>query len=415
MVRHSLNDEYSGGGSEVSWEDGERIFRSGWRTDDSGNRRAVLVVRPAVEHPSRSSLDRLTHEYELKEERDGTWAVRPLDLVRDAGPMTLVLEDTGGEPLEALLGAPVEVGRFWRLAIGTAAALRKLHQRGLIHKDIKSANILVNSATDEAWLTGSGIASRLARERQSPHRPKTIAGTLAYRAPGQTGRMNRSIYSRSDLYALGVTFYQTLTDALPFTAADPMELVHCSLARQPVWPVERLKEIPGAISGIVMKLLAKRAEDRYLPRTLVTVNFVDVAGNPALIQAAIVSYRTLRPDLVSKVTLSRATAPELTACRPGSKRSAPPEAASRATSERQSHLTRVFSHHVGETNAVWRRQKANVPYSMREAHYLRGRSVCPAAAGAVYRYAPHLVSTNVQDRTQKSKTDALRFTEIDCP
>jgi serine/threonine protein kinase len=103
----------------------------------------------------------------------------------------------------------------------------------------------------------------LARERQSPHPPETIAGTLAYMAPEQTGRMNRSIDSRSDLYALGVTFYQMLSGALPFTAADPMELVHCHLARQPVSPAELLKEIPDVVSAIVMKLLAKRAEDRY--------------------------------------------------------------------------------------------------------------------------------------------------------
>ena len=157
----------------------------------------------------------------------------------------------------------MELGRFLRLAIAIAAALGKLHQRGLVHKDIKPANILVNGATGEVRLTGFGIASRLARERQSPHPPETIAGTLAYMAPEQTGRMNRSIDSRSDLYALGVTFYQMLTGALPFTAADPMEWVHCHLARRPVPPAERLQEIPRVISAIVMKLLAKMAEDRY--------------------------------------------------------------------------------------------------------------------------------------------------------
>src|SRR5262249_12448368 len=172
------------------------------------------------------------------------WAVRPLDLARDAGRTMLVLEDAGGEPLEALLDTPMEVGRFLRMAIGMASALRKLHQRGLIHKDIKPANILVNGASGEVRLTGWGIASRLARERQSPQPPETIAGTLAYMAPEQTGRMNRSIDSRSDLYALGVTFYRMLTGALPFTAADPIEWVHCHLARRPVGPAERLTAIP---------------------------------------------------------------------------------------------------------------------------------------------------------------------------
>ena len=120
MVPHSLNGAYSDGESQVLWEDGERVFRRGWRLDDDGKRRAVLIVAPAAEHPSRSSLDRLTHEYELKDELDRAWAVRPLDLVRDAGRTMLVLEDAGGEPLDRLLGAPMEVGRFLRLAIAIA-------------------------------------------------------------------------------------------------------------------------------------------------------------------------------------------------------------------------------------------------------------------------------------------------------
>src|SRR6516162_8452808 len=238
---HLLNGASSdGSNSQILWEDGQRVFRRGWRPDDNGKRRDVLIVIPAAEHPSRSSLDRLTHEYQLKDELDGAWAARPLELVRDAGQNTLVLEDAGGEPLTRLLGAPMEVGRFLRLAIGTTVAVGKLHQRGLVHKDIKPANTLVND-TGEVRLTGFGIASRLVRERQSPHPPETIAGTLAYMAPEQTGRMNRSIDSRSDLYALGVTFYQMLTGVLPFSAAEPMEWVHCHLARRPAAPVERLK------------------------------------------------------------------------------------------------------------------------------------------------------------------------------
>ena len=138
-----------------------------------------------------------------------------------------------------------------------------MHKRELIHKDVKPANVLVNSATGQVRLMGFGIASRLPRERQAPEPPEFIAGTLPYMAPEQTGRMNRSIDSRSDLYALGVTLYEMLTGTLPFTASDPMELVHCHIARQPVPPSERLKGIPGAVSAIVMKLLAKTAEERY--------------------------------------------------------------------------------------------------------------------------------------------------------
>ncbi|WP_456734287.1 AAA family ATPase [Bradyrhizobium sp. USDA 3364] len=249
------------------WEDGERVFSRGWRLDDNGNRLAVLLVAVAADHPSRSELDRLTHEYELKDELDGSWAARPLALMRDAGRTVLVLDDQAGEPLDHLLDGPMEIGACLTLGIAVTSALGKLHQRGLIHKDIKPANVVVNCADGHVRLTGFGIASRLSRERQAPEPPETIAGTLAYMAPEQTGRMNRSVDARSDLYALGVTLYQMLTGVLPFTAADPMEWVHCHIARPAVPPNERLRNLPGSVSAIIMKLLAKTAEERYQTAT----------------------------------------------------------------------------------------------------------------------------------------------------
>src|SRR5262245_11087030 len=260
---HSRNGVYPDGSGQALWTDGERIFCQGWRLGDDGERKAVLAVKPAAEQPSPQSLDRLTHEYGLKDELDGAWAARPVELISDGGRTVLVLEDHGGEPLERLLGAPMEMEHFLRLAIAIAAAVGKVHQRGLVHKDIKPANILVDGATGEVRLTGFGIASRLSRERRAAEPPEALAGTLAYMAPEQTGRMNRSIDSRSDLYALGVTFYQMLTGILPFSAADPMEWVHAHLARRPVAPADQIKAVPGAVSAIVMKLLAKTAEDRY--------------------------------------------------------------------------------------------------------------------------------------------------------
>jgi serine/threonine protein kinase len=153
----------------------------------------VLIVLPTSEQPTPATLDRLAHEYSLKDELDSTWAARPLELLRDRGRTVLALEDPGGELLSGLLGMPMEVGRFLRLAAGVAAAVGQVHKRGLIHKDIKPANILVDGAGEEGIrLTGFGMASRLLRERQPPDPPEVIAGTLAYMAPEQTGRMNRS-------------------------------------------------------------------------------------------------------------------------------------------------------------------------------------------------------------------------------
>jgi hypothetical protein len=205
----------------------------------------------------------LEHEHSLRAKLDPAWAVPPVELTQHEGRTVLVLEDPGGEPLDQLVGTPMEMGQFLRVAIGLSAAVRQLHGRGLIHKDLKPANVMIEPSTGQVWLMGFEIASRLPRERQSAEPPEFIAGTLAYMAPEQTGRMNRSIDSRSDLYALGVMLYEMLTGTLPFTASDPMEWVHCHIAKQPLAPAERRKDVPHSVSGIITKLLAKTAEERY--------------------------------------------------------------------------------------------------------------------------------------------------------
>src|SRR3989454_3937539 len=249
---------------ETLRKDGEFIlYRGQHQRQADGSPPSILVLTPASERPALGSLRRMEHEYSLRADLDSGWAVRPLALASHKGRTMLVLTDPGGEPLDRLLGRPMELTQFLRPAVGVSAALAQLHGCGLVHKDVKTANILVDRASGEARLTGFGIASRLPRERQSPAPPESIAGTLAYMAPEQTGRMNRSIDSRSDLYSLGVTLYQMLTGSLPFTASDPMEWVHCHIARKPVPPSERLKDVPAPVSAIITKLLAKTAEERY--------------------------------------------------------------------------------------------------------------------------------------------------------
>ena len=227
------------------------------------NRSPFCVLAPSSVRPGPETLKKIHHEYSLRGELDSAWAVRSLAVTEYSEQTTLVLEDPGGETLDGFMKESIEMTQFLRVALGLATALGGLHARKLIHKDLKPANVLVNSATGQARLIGFGIASRLRREYQPPEPPEFIAGTLPYMAPEQTGRMNRSIDSRSDLYAFGVTLYQMLTGKLPFTASDPLEWVHCHIAKHPSPPHERLKSVPACVSAIVMKLLAKTPEERY--------------------------------------------------------------------------------------------------------------------------------------------------------
>jgi predicted ATPase len=245
---------------ETVWNDGEFILSKITPVDESS---PILALAPAVDQPAVATIARLEHAYALRSDLHPAWAARPVELVRHYGKPVLLIEDHGGEVLARILGRPWDLKPFLRVATGLAVALGRLHQCGLVHRDVKPGNIFVNIRTGEVWLSGFGLAARLPRERQMPEASGLISGTLAYMAPEQTGRMNRSVDSRSDLYSLGITFYEMLTGELPFRASEPMEWIHCHIARQPVAPDERVNDIPRAVSGIISKLLSKNAEDRY--------------------------------------------------------------------------------------------------------------------------------------------------------
>jgi len=248
---------------EILWEDDERIYCKIRRNGADGIGRDYISVIPSAEHPNAAAIDRLGHEYGLRGYLDASWALRPVELVSARSQTMLVLEFTPGEPLHHWIGAAMDVGRFLQIAVAITKVICRLHESGLIHRNIKPCHFLIDGATGDVRLTGFGIATRSSREHQSLHPPDVIAGTLQYMAPEQTGRMNRSIDSRTDLYSLGVTLYQTLTGRLPFLASEPMEWVHCHIARMPAPPHELYEAVPYPVSAIIMKLLAKIPEDRY--------------------------------------------------------------------------------------------------------------------------------------------------------
>ncbi|NUP07017.1 MAG: AAA family ATPase [Polyangiaceae bacterium] len=221
----------------------------------------LKVIDPRRHRPK--DRERLKNEYEIEKSLDGRLVVRPLALDTYEGMPALVFPDLGGQSLDRLLGAPMEIPRFLELSIRIAECVEGIHAQGIVHKDLKPGNILIDPTTGEAKVADFGLASRLTREQHAAQAPRLIEGSLPYMSPEQTGRMNRAVDSRADLYALGVTFYEMLSGRLPFLAQDPVEWVHCHVAR----PVAALSEVapwvPDVISRIVTKLLAKMPEDRY--------------------------------------------------------------------------------------------------------------------------------------------------------
>jgi serine/threonine protein kinase len=166
--------------------DGEFILYRGRRQTDAAPS-SVFALTTASERPPLGSLRKMEHEYSLRTDLDSGWAVSPIALVPFKERTMLLLTDPGGEPLDRLLGRPMELTQFLTLAIGLTTALGQVHGCGLIHKDIKPANVLVNRATGQVWLMGFGIASRLPCERQTLEPPEVIAGTLSYMPPNKRG------------------------------------------------------------------------------------------------------------------------------------------------------------------------------------------------------------------------------------
>ncbi|MDC3958989.1 sensor histidine kinase [Polyangium jinanense] len=243
----------------LSDHDGVAVYRG--RRDADQRPVVIKMLDPRRCRPR--DLERLKNEYEIGRTLDIPAVAKPLALESLEGSPALVTEDAGSVSLLHLLGAPMGVPRFLPLAVAIAQAVAEIHAQSIIHKDLKPANILVHPATGAVQIADLGIASRLPRELRSAQPLRLIEGSLPYLSPEQTGRMNRAIDNRSDLYSLGVTFYQMLTGRLPFQATDSLEWVHCHIARSPAPPAELVPSVPEVLSRIVMKLLAKGAEERY--------------------------------------------------------------------------------------------------------------------------------------------------------
>ncbi len=246
----------------------EEIYRSDRtvvvRERPAGTGAPVIVKTLSEEHHDPRDVLRLTHEHEILQSLDSPGIIRSPGLERRGGSYALLLEDFGAVSLDRHIATHrVDIASFLGIAAQVTEALGAVHDRGVIHKDINPSNILINFSTGQVKISDFGIASFLERESLSDTNPHLLEGTLPYISPEQTGRMNRAIDYRTDFYSFGATLYEILLGWPPFQSGDPMELVHSHIARRPIPPSELNREIPPAVSAIVMKLLSKTAEERY--------------------------------------------------------------------------------------------------------------------------------------------------------
>jgi predicted ATPase/tRNA A-37 threonylcarbamoyl transferase component Bud32 len=228
----------------------------------------IVVKMLKQDYPTPQELTRYRQEYEITRSLNLEGVVKAYSQQDYQRTLVIFLEDFGGESLEQWMRqhsdfCPISLATFLRLTIALTDILGSIHAANFIHKDINPGNIVLNLETGVVKIIDFGIATQFNRTSQTFKSPHGLEGTLAYLSPEQTGRMNRALDYRTDFYSLGVTFYQLLTGQLPFATTDILELVHCHIAKQPVPPHELNATIPKPVSDIVMKLMAKNAEDRY--------------------------------------------------------------------------------------------------------------------------------------------------------
>ena len=247
--------------SEELYESADSLV---YRSQSSADKKPNILKMLKHAYPPPEKIAWFRREYDLTRNLNLPGVIDAYSLESDQDRLVMVLEDFGGESLNRLqIAGKLPLIDFLNLAIEVTDILGQVHRKNIIHKDINQSNIVLNPTTEQVKIIDFGISTVLSRETTTVRNPNVLEGTLAYMSPEQTGRMNRTVDYRTDFYSLGATFYELLTGQPPFPTTDVMELVHCHIARQSTPPHELNSDIPQAISDIVMKLLAKNAEDRY--------------------------------------------------------------------------------------------------------------------------------------------------------
>ena len=228
------------------------------------DKQPVIFKIQKTDYPSASDIECFRREFALGGSMESEHVIRYLALEKCGHHLVMFLEDFSGTNLEEQIPENgYNVDEFLKITLQLAAGLKAIHQANIIHRDIKPRNILFDSDSGKLKIIDFSIACYSQGHFQDPAAANQIQGTLAYMSPEQTGCISRVPDQRSDFYSLGVVFYRLLTGRLPFACSEPQEFIHAHIARVPVAPVQLKPELPGMLSELVMKLLAKNAEDRY--------------------------------------------------------------------------------------------------------------------------------------------------------
>ncbi len=228
-----------------------------------------VILKKLKDYPSFNKLANFKREFLILKELDIDGVIKAHNIFNYKNTLIIELEDFGGCSLDQFLYPPLEkkrpftIEQFLNIAINVTIVLEKIHQQGIIHKDLNPSNMVWNPNTSELKFIDFGISTKLSHENINQNDDNVIEGTISYISPEQTGRMNRHIDYRTDLYSLGITFYELLTATLPFKSQEVIEVIHSHMAVSPMEPHLVNTEIPENLSQIIMKLTAKKVENRY--------------------------------------------------------------------------------------------------------------------------------------------------------
>ncbi len=245
---------------EISIDSNSIILRGTRNLDNC----PIIIKILNKEYPSSKELSDFIREYEIMDRITGDGIMKAYSMEKYNNSRAIIMEDIGGESVDKILhSTKLDLVEKLSLAIKMTQCLIQLHKQNIIHKDVNPSNFIWNYKTNQVKIIDFGISAELMREASQCINLNILEGSLNYLSPEQTGRINRPIDYRTDLYSLGVTFYELFTEQLPFKGNDELELIYSHIAKTPICPKEINLELPATISDIIMKLMSKTAEERY--------------------------------------------------------------------------------------------------------------------------------------------------------